>query len=87
MSLMKTIPAMLVLAWIAGPIALDAAAQNGRQEIPAATTAAVKGDRIADAFAMLADAQAPRTVTVEIRDEAAATSTLVRMPVVETASN
>lgn len=86
MSLIKTLPALLALAWIASPFVLEAAAEGPK---PAAAKSAVetKVDRIADAFAIFAEAPAPRTVTIETRDEANRTSTLTRMPLVETASN
>ena len=86
MSLIKTLPALLALAWIATPFVLEAAAEAPR---PAAAKSAVetKVDRIADAFAIFAEVPAPRTVTIETRDEANRTSTLTRMPLVETASN
>ncbi|MEJ1159381.1 hypothetical protein [Prosthecomicrobium sp. N25] len=87
MSLLKTLPTIAALAWIAGPIVLGASAET---PVAAETPAIVKSDRIADAFALFdsgkAGPETVRTITVETRDEANQTSTLTRIPVVETAS-
>jgi hypothetical protein len=87
MSLLKILPTIAALAWIAGPIVLGASAETRTAD---ETAAIVKSDRIVDAFAHFQGTKvagpAIRTVTIETRDEAAQTSILTRIPVVETAS-
>jgi hypothetical protein len=92
MTMMKTLPALLVVGWIAMPFLLEAA--KAERQAPTAdkvvSNEIAKADRIAAAFAVFASAKsgaAPApTVTLVANDRDTQTSTVTRVSLVETAS-